>query len=93
MACSVTIGKCEQHRYYCPNYKGGHVCFRYYVSETMCKEPMPVLGARVSYPSLSVHASATYRCSEGYQAAGGDFSHTCQVDGTWSGQRPTCEGQ
>ncbi|KAK2174775.1 hypothetical protein NP493_778g04036 [Ridgeia piscesae] len=59
--------------------------------ETMCKEPMPVLGARVSYPSLSVHASATYRCSEGYRAAGGDFSHTCQVDGTWSGQRPTCE--
>ncbi|KAK2174781.1 hypothetical protein NP493_778g04043 [Ridgeia piscesae] len=59
--------------------------------ETMCKEPMPVLGARVSYPSLSVHANATYRCSEGYRAAGGDFSHTCQVDGTWSGQRPTCE--
>ncbi|KAK2153589.1 hypothetical protein NP493_2290g00000, partial [Ridgeia piscesae] len=59
--------------------------------ETMCNEPMPVLGAKVSYPSLSVHASATYRCSEGYRAAGGDFSHTCQVDGTWSSQRPTCE--
>ncbi|KAK2172864.1 hypothetical protein NP493_923g00015 [Ridgeia piscesae] len=61
--------------------------------EMMCNEPMPVLGARVSYPSLSVHASATYRCSEGYRAAAGDFSHTCQVNGTWSGQRPTCEGQ
>ena len=59
----------------------------------MCNEPMPVRGAKVSYPSLSVHASATYRCSEGYRAAGGHFSHTCQVDGTWSGQRPTCEGQ
>ena len=64
-----------------------------YVPETMCNEPMPVPGAKVSYSSLSVHASATYRCSEGYRAAGGDFSHTCQVDGTWSGQRPTCEGQ
>lgn len=54
---------------------------------------MPVLGANVSYQSLSVHASAIYLCSEGYRAAGGDFSHTCQVDGTWSGQRPICEGQ
>ncbi|KAI0236131.1 hypothetical protein LSAT2_013300 [Lamellibrachia satsuma] len=52
---------------------------------------MPVLGATVSHPSLSVHASATYRCSPGYRTAGGDFSHVCQGDGTWSGQRPICE--
>ncbi|KAI0236128.1 Sushi, von Willebrand factor type A, EGF and pentraxin domain-containing protein 1 [Lamellibrachia satsuma] len=59
--------------------------------EMLCNKPMPVLGAAVSHPSLSVNASATYLCSPGYRAAGGDFSRVCQVDGTWSGQRPLCE--
>ena len=69
------------------------ITYIHYVPEMLCNKPMPVLGATVSHPSLSVHASATYRCSPGYRTAGGDFSHVCQGDGTWSGQRPICEGQ
>ncbi|KAI0230316.1 hypothetical protein LSAT2_019315 [Lamellibrachia satsuma] len=59
--------------------------------EMLCNKPMLVLGATVSHPSLSVHANATYRCSPGYRVTGGDFSHVCQGDGTWSGQCPICE--
>ena len=32
---------------------------------------------------------ATYGCNEGF-ALSGDQSRTCQSDGTWTGEAPTC---
>ena len=35
--------------------------------------------------------NATYRCNTGYNLVG-DSIRTCQAEGDWSGNAPTCEG-
>ena len=44
-----------------------------------------VILSSTTYPSV-----ATYGCSTGYQLSGQN-TQTCQADGTWSGNKPTCD--
>ena len=38
-------------------------------------------------------STATYSCNFGFVQIGGNISRTCQVDGSWSGEAPTCQGK
>ena len=39
-----------------------------------------------------INTVATHRCAEGY-TLNGDTTRTCESDGNWNGDAPTCEGE
>ena len=46
---------------------------------------------QVSASETVYNYTATYTCNTGYVLSGGS-TRTCQVNGEWSGNAPTCEG-
>ena len=44
----------------------------------------------VDQPSDAVGSTATYSCDEEYEL-NGEATRTCQDNGEWSGEEPTCE--
>ncbi len=46
----------------------------------------------VDDPTLVYGTTVNYTCHMGYNQTHGDDKQTCQTDGTWSGQIPTCQG-
>ena len=46
---------------------------------------------RVVLSERTVGSEATYDCNEGFNLEGNE-TRTCQSDGMWSGNEPTCEG-
>ena len=60
------------------------------MSPTTCGLPPAPPGGTVSAPSLTAGSSATYVCTPGFVLRGAT-TRTCQSDGKWSGEAPTCE--
>lgn len=52
---------------------------------------MNPFNGRVVLMGRTVGSQATYDCNEGFNLEGNE-TRTCQSDGMWSGNEPTCEG-
>ena len=59
--------------------------------EVNCDVLMDPPGGRVVLTGRTIGSEATYNCSEGFNLEG-NVTRTCQPDGMWSGNEPTCEG-
>lgn len=46
----------------------------------------------VSFGSTTPGSTAVYACNKGFELVG-VFFQTCQIDGTWSSEAPTCKGK
>ena len=44
----------------------------------------------VNYDDVEVGSTAEYSCNEEFELIGED-SRVCQMNGTWSGEAPTCQ--
>ena len=60
-----------------------------YMAPTVCSELSNPANGGVSWTGLTSGSTATYTCNTGYQLTGAQ-TRTCQSNGTWSGQAPTC---
>ena len=58
---------------------------------TECGDPEFHASTIVDAPSTTSGSTAEYTCAEGYTDIDGDVERTCQRDGTWSGDEPTCD--
>ena len=56
----------------------------------MCPTLPDPLNGTVTWTSLTPGSIATYTCDEGFELTG-EGNRTCQNDGTWSDDPPTCE--
>ena len=56
-----------------------------------CPLPNPLNG-QVQFPSTTVGSVATYSCFTGY-TLNGTSNRTCEADGEWSGDPPTCDSK
>ncbi len=54
--------------------------------------PSDVPNADVSGSDLSYQGQLSYTCHTGYELTSGNLSRTCQVDHTWTGTPPVCQG-
>ena len=54
-----------------------------------CSLPNPING-RVQFPDTTVGSVANYSCFFGY-TLNGTSTRTCEADGEWSGDPPTCD--
>ena len=57
----------------------------------MCHKLSDPANGRVIVNARVVGDVATYHCDDGYELIGDDVQ-TCQLNGTWLGSPPTCEG-
>ena len=56
-----------------------------------CSDPgTPQNGSRI-LQGTKFEATVKYRCDIGFQLNGAEM-RTCQVDGTWTGSLPACQG-
>ena len=55
-----------------------------------CGTPRSLTNGQTSYTSTTVGSIVTYTCDPGYMMTAGNSSRTCQSDGLWSGNLPTC---
>ena len=62
-----------------------------YAVEVNCDVLLDPPGGRVVLTGRTIGSKATYNCSEGFNLEG-NGTRTCQPDGMWSGNEPTCEG-
>ena len=56
-----------------------------------CGHPGNVTNGTVHASETTIGKSIRYRCDVGY-ILNGSYWRTCQSNGTWSGLKPTCEG-
>ena len=56
----------------------------------MCPMLTDPADGQVVWTGLTPDSTATYTCDEGFEL-NGTQTRTCQSDGTWSGDPPTCE--
>ena len=57
-----------------------------------CGHPGNITNGRVHVYESGFKKIIRYSCNEGY-ILNGSSSRTCQSNGTWSGLKPTCEGE
>ena len=43
--------------------------------------------------ALTYLSQVTYSCIPGYKIVDGDEVRTCRINGTWSGEPPSCESK
>lgn len=55
-----------------------------------CGDLPQIAFGRVTFTTTTFRSQASYTCQEGYVLMG-NFIRTCQNDGTWSGEDPTCQ--
>ena len=58
----------------------------------MCPELSGIPNGFVNFASRKPGAKANYSCMEGYNL-NGTKTRTCNSNGTWSDQEPTCESK
>ena len=56
-----------------------------------CPELYDPDNGRVMITGSTYGSVAIYSCEPGYELVG-DETRSCEEDGTWSGDEPTCEG-
>ncbi|MGB8294230.1 MAG: hypothetical protein WCG85_02260 [Polyangia bacterium] len=59
------------------------------LTAAVCGSPANPGNGSVSVPAYTHGSTATYSCTPGF-ALSGSATRTCQTDGTWSGDVPTC---
>ena len=57
----------------------------------MCDPPPVPTDGIQTFTTFSVGDTVGYECLEGFVLSG-PMTRTCQLNGTWSGDDPTCEG-
>ena len=57
----------------------------------MCPSLASPMNGEVSVTNFTEGGLATYSCNDGFGLAG-DRVRTCQSDGVWSSEEPTCVG-
>ena len=60
------------------------------LEDVMCPPLASPVNGSVENDNQSVGAEASYSCSEGFSLSGPQ-TRTCQPNGAWSGDEPTCE--
>ena len=60
------------------------------LSAVTCPALMAPANGQVSHESLEHNSLATYTCNEGHTLMGA-VSRVCSLDGSWSGQEPSCD--
>ena len=79
----------QRHMYcYLPNSQSQNVIF--FLMLGSCGTPRSLTNGQTSYTSTTVGSIVTYTCDPGYMMTAGNSSRTCQSDGLWSGNLPTC---
>jgi len=62
-------------------------------SDIRCRsEDLCVNGTTFTYSGLIPGDTVTYKCNNLTQYISGNLTRTCQMNGTWSGELPHCEG-
>ena len=57
-----------------------------------CGHPGDITNGKVDVSESTLGEWISYSCDEGY-FLNGPYLRTCQSNGTWSGNKPTCEGE
>lgn len=71
-----------------------HANFLFSPSATPCTALAPPTNGLIAFISNGniPGSQTTYACDEGFMLEGSN-RRVCQVDGTWTGTAPTCEGK
>jgi len=62
------------------------------ITAIRCKRVRPLVNGTVLGNDVLYGASVRYRCNIGFRLQGPE-TRTCQADGTWSDNEPTCSGE
>ncbi len=61
------------------------------IAEITCEQLIDPDNGIVDLTGINVGSRATYSCDKGFDLTGGQFIRTCQPNGQWSGDAPSCE--
>ena len=67
--------------------------FATFCSAIQCPTPEISHHASMSVNSTRLGSRVVYECEEGYVVTEGDRVIECLSNGTWDGQKPTCESR
>ena len=88
----LTILYAQTTKYYCScRLRNWSLIIDIFIHLVLCPPLVNITNGHVLVSGLIPNSTATYSCAIGY-LLNGTISRTCQENGEWSGQDPTCEG-